>query len=906
MRLARYLVVLLLVPVLFAARTTYAAPTARLVTSVEGITEYQLPNGLRVLLFPDASKKTFTVNITYLVGSRHESYGETGMAHLLEHMMFKGSPKHPALDKEMTSRGASNNASTWLDRTNYFETMPAGKENLEWALGMEADRMVNAYIAKKDLDSEMTVVRNEFEMGENNPSSILIERMLSTAYLWHNYGHSTIGARSDIENVPIERLQGFYRRFYQPDNAVLLIAGNFDPAAALDLLDTTVGRVAKPTRSLDRTWTREPVQDGERSVVLRRTGDVQLVATLYHMPSGADPDLAAISILNQVLGDSPSGRLYKNLVEAKKAASVFAFPFQTREPGVMAFGAEVRKGQSLDQARAALLATLEGPAIRKVTPAEVERARNQILKEVEMSLNKSEEIGLELSEWIAMGDWRLYFLNRDRVSKVTPADVERVAGRYLKASNRTLGEFIPTAKPDRATIPADPDIAAMLKDYKGKEQVAQGEVFDPTPANIEARTSRSTVGGIKAAVLAKKTRGGRVVAGLTLRFGDLKGLTGKGVVPGLVADMLSMGCTKRTRQAIRDELDRLKAHVDFSGGAGEVNVSIETVRANLPAVIRLVGELLRTPTFPVTELAQLKQETIATLEQQRSDPQALAGQALARHCSPYAKGDPRYVASVDERIAELRAVTPAALKAFHSGFYSADRGEFSASGDLDTGAVLGALKQAVGGWTGKARYARIANPYYALKPVAKTIPAPDKEGAVYLAAMNLQLRDNAPDAAALALANRIFGGNENSRLWNRLRQKDGLCYGTGASLSLDSLYDRSRFVVYAIVAPQNMAAVDRDVHEELARALKDGFTADEVRDAISGLLKEREAGRAADSFLAGRLGSYLYLGRTFQWDAEMDAQFRALTPDQVNAAFRKWINAEGLAIFRAGDFSKVK
>ena len=181
------------------------------VTSVEGITEYRLAsNGLKVLLFPDPTKETITVNVTYLVGSAHENYGETGMAHLLEHLVFKGTPRHPNIPQELTAHGSRPNGTTWTDRTNYFETFAATDENLQWALDLEADRMVNSFIAKKDLDSEMTVVRNEFERGENDPFSVLLERTMSSAYLWHNYGKTTIGARSDIENVPIDRLQSFY------------------------------------------------------------------------------------------------------------------------------------------------------------------------------------------------------------------------------------------------------------------------------------------------------------------------------------------------------------------------------------------------------------------------------------------------------------------------------------------------------------------------------------------------------------------------------------------------------------------------------------------------------------------------------------------------------------------------
>ncbi len=199
-------------------------------TSVEGITEYMLGNGMKVLLFPDPSKQTATVNITYLVGSRHEGYGETGMAHLLEHMVFKGSTKHTDIPKELSDHGARPNGTTWLDRTNYFETFASTDENLRWALDLESDRMVNSFIKKEELEKEFSVVRNEFESGENNPEGVLSERIQATAYLWHNYGNTTIGSREDIERVPIDNLLAFYRNYYQPDNAVLLVAGKFDEA----------------------------------------------------------------------------------------------------------------------------------------------------------------------------------------------------------------------------------------------------------------------------------------------------------------------------------------------------------------------------------------------------------------------------------------------------------------------------------------------------------------------------------------------------------------------------------------------------------------------------------------------------------------------------------------------------
>src|SRR3954453_3820660 len=323
----------------------------RKMSSIEGITEYRLENGLTVLLFPDPAKQTITVNMTYLVGSRHEGYGETGMAHLLEHMLFRGTPTHPKIQEEFRKYGASVNGSTDNDRTNYFETFPGSDENLRWALGLEADRMLNSNVSRQDLDQEMTVVRNEFESGENSPMRVLFQRTMSAAFDWHNYGKATIGARSDIENVPVERLRAFYKKYYQPDNAVLVVAGQIDEAKTLTMIAETLGKLEKPTRVLERTYTVEPDQDGERTVTVRRVGDIQAINVAYHTPDAANPDQPALDILSQILGSTPAGRLHKALVETKMAVSVRGASESGREPGVLMLGATVTKDGDLKSVR---------------------------------------------------------------------------------------------------------------------------------------------------------------------------------------------------------------------------------------------------------------------------------------------------------------------------------------------------------------------------------------------------------------------------------------------------------------------------------------------------------------------------------------------------------------------------
>lgn len=893
-------------PGVFAQTTATALPKGmELVTSVEGINEYRLANGLRVLMFPDQTKQTITVNATYLVGSATENYGETGMAHLLEHLVFKGTPRHPNIPQELTAHGARPNGTTWTDRTNYFETFAATDENLNWALDLEADRMVNSHIARKDLDSEMTVVRNEFELGENSPFRVLLDRTMAASYIWHNYGKTTIGARSDIENVPIERLQAFYRNYYQPDNAVLLIAGKFDEPKTLSLVDKYFSPIPRPTRTLQKIYTSEPTQDGERAVTLRRVGDTQFVQALYHVPSGSHPDYAGVDLIVQILGDTPSGRLHKTLVESKKASSIFGFDFQWRDPTLTIFGAEVRQGDSLEAARDTLLQTIEGIGTNSPTKEEVERARAQLLKNIDLALNNSDQVGLTLSESIGAGDWRLFFLHRDRLRKITPEEVTQVASRYFKPANRTVGMFIPTPKPDRAEIPATPDLSAALKDYKGDASVAAGEAFDPSPANIESRTTRSDAGGIELALLPKKTRGGKVVAQMTLRYGDEKSLMNRATAARMAGGMLMRGTAKHTRQQIRDELDRLKARAFVFGGSTQAGVSIETTRENLPAVMRLVAEILREPVFPANEFDLLKQENLAGIEQQKSEPVQIAFTAFNRQLSPYPKGDVRYVTTTEEDIADLNAVTLDEAKQFYRDFYGASEAQLTVVGDFDDKEISKLAGDLFGNWKSPKKFARVPTLYKDVAATNQSFPAPDKANAFFVAGFNLKIRDDNPDYAALLLGHYMLGGGFlNSRLASRIRGKDGLSYGVGSGINISALDEYGRFTANAIYAPQNVEKLEAAFKEEIARMLKDGFTAEEVEAAKSGYLQSRQVSRAQDNELAGRLNQYLFLKRTLQWDGDLDAKLKALTPEEINAAMRRHMDPSKITIVKAGDFAK--
>ncbi len=882
------------------------------ITEIEGISEYQLDNGTRVLLFPDASKEVVTVNMTIFVGSRHEGYGEAGMAHLLEHMLFKGTPTQPDIPKALKDRGAgrSMNGTTWTDRTNYYETLPATGDNLEFAIRLEADRLVNSLIRGEDLESEMTVVRNEFESGENQPTRVLMQRMQSAAFEWHNYGRTTIGNRSDIERVPVVRLRKFYRKYYRPDNVMLVVAGKFEPEEALKHIETYFGAIPRPEQPIDGTYTTEPPQDGERTVVVRRVSEIQLAGAAYHIPASSHPDYPAIQVLSYILGDEPSGRLYRQLVETEIASNIYAFSFAFAEPGLLLAMAELPVSESIEQARVKLIEALEQSFREEpITEKEVDRAVQQLLKQRELAASDSDKIAISLSDWAAQGDWRLYFLHRAPLEKLTRDQGQRVAEKYLVRNNRTVGLFIPSEESDRIQIPEAPNLAEVLKDYKGREAVAAGEQITPEPMAIEQRTMRGELmDGIQYALLPKKTRGETVSLAMTLRFGTGETLKGKVAAVELLGILMARGTDKLDYQELQDELTRLRAELSMNSTIGLLQASFRTKRESLPEVIGLLGDLLRRPRLDALELEVIRRQLITGLERGTSEPQAVAPRSVRRRLSPYQPDDVLYVPSVDEEIAMYRNVTVDEIRDLHAEFLGAQTGEISIVGDFDPDEIKALLKAELQGWKTDQPYVRVGrNPHPEIGGDLDLIETPDKANAFFFSSQQYALADDHPDYASLVLGNFILGGGSlSSRLGNRVRQQEGLSYGVRSGISARARDERVDFTLYAITNPQNKDRLMEVMMEEIDLLRKDGITEAELEEAKTAYLQASRVQRSNDNALTSELLGTIFNERTMSYHAEHEAQIRAATVESVNAAVKKYIDPERLVTAVAGDFEAQK
>jgi zinc protease len=866
--------------------------------SVGGISEYKLPNGLTVLLFPDETQAKLTVNITYLVGSRHENYGETGMAHLLEHMLFKGSPKVGDVSAEYTKRGAQWNAITRTDITNYYGVFPASDDNLKFGIMLEADRMANAFVKKEDLDKEFTVVRNEYEAGENQPGQVLGKRLFAIAYDWHNYGQLPIGNRADIENVDIERLRAFYRTHYQPDNAVLLIAGKFNPALAITEIAREFGAIVKPARVKPKINTVEPTQDGERSVTIRRKGDIQFVGAAYRSPGALHPDARALVYATTILGHTPSGRLHKKLVESQKALGVGSQSLNYLDPHpVLLFGVQ-KAGENLESLRDEFLREIETFASAPPTAEEMARTQQIFDNGFEATLAQADRIGLGLSQFIALGDWRLFFWARESHKKITAEQVQQAAAKYLVRDNRSIALFVPENDPKRAEVPVAPDAQTLLAGWTPTIQIAQGEAFEASAKNIDARTQFAQLGGVKIAMLPKKTRGETVQVRINFKSGDESSLTHRADELGLARALITRGTSKYTRAQLADELQKRK----FRGGV----TSYETTRGELLGSLELAVHVLREPVFPTNEVELVRKDILASLELSKSDPNARAANRMTQHFNVYPKGHPNYSETPEEQEAFAKSVTRDGIAKTYADFSGASAGEIAIIGDFDPKEVIAALQKQYGNWASKMPYTRIPQRLAQPAPINEWIDTPDKENAVIQMRTGFALKRDDPDYAPLWVANEIMGsGAIDSRLMARVRGADGLTYGINSSFSVGIHEAVAAWGVNAIAAPQNAERVEKVVLEEIAKARDNGFTAEEVARIKSGARASYDQQYASDGAVASMWLDRLDRGLKFADYEAFIARVQAVTPEQAQAAFRKYVDPAKISIVKAGDKKKA-
>lgn len=913
-------------PLQAQARTIGAATTADDSASIQpslpagvtagpamgGVYEFNLANGMKILLVPDDNASGTIVNVNYKVGSLQEDYGATGSAHLLEHMLFKGTPKIPDLVGAFRDRGISFNATTNANYTNYTTTFVATPETLAWVLGAEADRMVNAKVLRSDLDSEMTVVRNELEMGENSQLHLFIYRLQSAAYDWHNYGKATIGARSDVENVSIEKLRDFYRTWYRPDNATLIISGKLDVQRALTLAARTFGAIPTPKSPLPVTHTVEPPQDGEREITIRRPGQTRTIGVAYHIPPITHPDNAVLAVLARIATAERTGRLSKELSRKKLDASIKAEVDAYRDPGITAYIASPDKGVDAATMEAELIHQVEHLSDTPFTEEELTEAKKYFRDMLEMRNGDTSQITSEIIANLST-DWRMMYRRRDDLMNVTTADLTRVARRYFRPSNRTVAIFVPSDKVDLVTVEQGPPVASLVQGLREPDRAMKRVTFDGSLNAIEARTRIVTIGeDLKVAMLPGAGDDPRVTAMLRFRVGDPISMNGRFDAADFAGRMLKMGGNGLTGEEITKRLSDLGEWVNIAGTGQQIIVNVTTTRDKFEEALRLVAGLMRNPTFTEASLTNIKSSWLTIWQSAANNTGSEHESALDRHFD----GEPELRlnrnSSTQQRIAGIEAVTLDDVRAFHKDFYGTDHGTGIVTGNFDPQKVEGLLRELFGNWKSPHPYRQAVQTYRPIAPVSQRFERPGRPSADYIARLEFPINADDRDQVALGAASLIFGGGTDggagmaSRLGSRIRVKEGLSYSILGWIDLPEHGNVGALEIRATTPPQNVERISREIREELQRLLKEGVTQQEVDGARTWMLNGLSGGRSNEGAVGALLMQNLEQGRTLEFQRKLEQWTRDLTVADVNAAIRRHLKPEALSDFASGDFASLK
>jgi len=889
-----------------------------------GIEEYLYqPNGMNVLLLQDNASPVATVQIVYRVGSKHEVLGNTGSTHLLEHLMFKGTPTFNkkngnTITDVLQNTGAQLNATTWYDRTNYFETLPSDK--IELAIQIEADRMRNSLLLKEDKEAEMTVVRNEFERGENNPNSLLDKEIWASAYIAHPYHHSTIGWKSDIEKAPIEVLKNFYNTYYWPDNATLTIIGDFKKENVFELIEKYFGKITKAPNAMPQPYTEEPQQYGARKIIVRKPGELGVVNKAYKIPGALHEDLPALNILAQIIGVGPSAILNKTFVDTRLGIYSYAEATNFKEVGLFTIGVgfpTTSKHEDIDTKISEVVAKIQKEG---VTQEEVNRVVAKISAQTILARDGSGVIASQLNESIAAGDWTDYITGVDRLKKVTPADVQRVANKYLVEDQSTTGYFIPKQSGSQNKDQAQannymPENGPFY--YRHSEEGHIHEETSSAPVLVKNTTEeiaasetlieksasafkREKVSGIDV-VSVKTSAKDFVTVAASISLGNYASETKNDIIPALTASMLSKGTTLNDKFKFSEKLQKLGVNLNVNASTFKINIGFKCLKKDLDQVITLLAEELRNPLFDAKEFENLKQQFIGNTQQDLNDPGERGSIALSQ--AIYPKGNPNYSLSVEDNISNIKNATLEEVKAFHKKYFGTASMRLVIVGDTDGANLNASLKKSFKNWNGgvteKLKFEE------ATKTAAKTevVTIPEKPSAELYIGQFTGLKRADADYIPFFIGNYTLGAGFAGRLMQTVRDNDGLTYNISSGLG-GNIETGGYWFVNASFNPSLFQKGLDATMVQVDKWVKDGITAEELENKKTNLIGSFKVGMSTTNGMARTILSFIERGLEPSYIDQYPKDIDKATLQQVNDAIKKYIQLDKMIIIKAGSLDK--
>lgn len=900
---------------LLTARADLALPAnVEHVETFRGVDQYRLKsNGMTILLVPNHASPVFTFMVVYHVGSRNEAPGNTGSAHLLEHMIFNKSTQnfgkangHPTFQEVLFEAGAdysSTNMTTWNDRMTGYSTLP--RDKLELAMKIEADRLGRGLILDSERQSEMSVVRNEYEIGENDPSNALSKTVVGAAIQAHPYHWDTIGYRSDIEGVSTEKLREHYKTFFHPNNAEAILVGDFDPAAALALFDREFGGFARSTQPIPQVITVEPPQEGERRVEVRRPGSVGLVALAYTRPGAMHPDFYATEVLTAILESGVNSRLYRALVETQLATRASAFNYALRDSYPLYIEAAVPPGKAHADVEAAAKAAVAKLVAEGVTAEEVARAQSQIEVAVVRARDGAYAFASAMGEAVASADWKWFLTYPERIRAVTPADVQRVAAAYLTPTNTTVGWFVPV---DPSKVASSVAVAPAAASAPAPVAARVDPPASPTKAAAtgsfaERTTRRVLANGIVLNIIEDHSNPTVAIRGLAFA-GDSTAAGKQRMVPDLTARLLQRGTLKRSKEQIGAQLDGVGATRAYGNSVTEANLQLGGLSRDLPLLIDILGEELAEPAFLADELAKAKAEARTAILQLDDSTSFRATEKLNQQVLP--EGHPYRIPGREALLASVEAISLADIQAYHRERYVGAGLILAVVGDVDSAQVISLVEKSLGRLPAGKRVLPEAARVEPRGPATReVVTMPGKANMNILIGSASGLRRTDPDYEAALVGNAAFGQSSlASRLGKRVRDTEGLSYSLSSRYTSTDMLD-GIWLANINVAPQNLAKALASSLDEIAKYGREGITDEEVLVQKNFFAGNFQVGLGTNAGIAAALVTAEKFGFGPAYLDDYPRRFRAVTREQVNAALKRHFFPDRLRVVVAGDLTEL-
>ena len=859
--------------------------------SAGGISSYTLPNGFKIILIPFPTASNVRVELLVKTGSKLEGYGETGMAHLLEHMLFKGAGQRKNIKDDLTAMGANWNGTTTADRTNYFETLSSDPNKLDEVIRLEADRFIRSKFTKADLDSEMTVVRNELENSERNPSRLVFDALGRNSFVWHGYSRSTIGARTDIENTSYEALRAFHRKHYRPDNAALIVSGNFNAQRVLSLSNKLFAVAKNPPNSRQTNWTFDSPQALTQRSELYASVGTTLVASAWKLPGVTERDAHALDLAVTAICDADWGSLRKDLVTDRGlAVSAYCYTSTDSDYGRLVSMAKAGQEADAEVLSKQLIQHIQDSASKGVTQAQLERARLSELNEIERAFDAHESIARIASEYEVAGDWRLMFWVRDLVKSLQLEEANAALKKWVVSTNRSDVLLRHTDKP--APLVISPPAPAISR-IEGKTWPSIFSAADPAPKSLldlaqATQTFKLDAGRSQASLISRKTQGDKVWLVFDNDYGSAGTLRGRKTACSAAGALMKFGGNGLTRDELNRRMEELKANWNL----GLSGIYLEVPRNSLQEAFNLLFSVWVDPLMPVNEFNSYKSGLMAYYESQLKNPVALADNASRLRFDNFPIGHWGKPQTFEAQMADIQSLTYEEVKRCVDDFAKISNARVGVVGNLQEADIRALWSKTAVSKASVISYQRVPDPMAPsvvdITPIR--IEMPDTTNAKVTGSAVVALNRKSKDFPALQIAVEVIGGNASSLIWKELREKEGLAYSAGMSVNGAMLDERATITLYATSSSAQADKAMEKLKAVLQRVLQDGLLDADIERAKKTWAERRKAYLGKESNFASTMSDALSDGYDFMARVQFDQAIAQVTANQATEALRKYLN----------------